>query len=138
MEDTLTSFKTAKLAKQKGFNIPVHNYFSKSKFDKEYSENIGFNHEYWGDNYIHDWNTLGEPFKPFSKDCFSQPTLSLLQKWLREVKGIDIVPPLYFSDYGYACVIIKKPRQKFYETYDEALENELYVKLKELPDYINE
>ena len=32
-----------------------------------------------------------------------QPTQSLLQKWLREVKGENITPPLFFSYQGYAC-----------------------------------
>ena len=32
-----------------------------------------------------------------------QPTQSLLQKWLREVKGENIIPPLFFSYQGYAC-----------------------------------
>jgi len=91
MKEQLTSIETAKLAKEKGFNIKTHDYFAKHVYDKKYHEYTGYNDDYWGENYEYDWNTNGEPFKPFSKDCYSRPTQSLLQKWLREEHGVDVI-----------------------------------------------
>jgi hypothetical protein len=78
------SFELAKVLKDNGFKVKTNNYFSKHLYDKKYSEYHGFDDEYWGDNYYYDWNSHGEPFKPFNKDCYSRPTLSVVQKWVYE------------------------------------------------------
>lgn len=101
MREELVSFQTAKLAKEKGFNLKTHDYFSKDKYEKELSEKIGFDDEYWGNNYLYDWNTNGEPFKPFNKECYSAPTQTLLQRWLREVHDIDINIEPVATGYGF-------------------------------------
>lgn len=136
MEDTLTSFKTAKLAKQKGF------YIEGASFDTKKGSSItlaqyDMTDEEYRKALLDVYYNIGS-FDYYPKDLVIIVSLSLLQKWLREAKGINIIPPLYFSDYGYACVIIRQEKQKFYKSYDEALDNELYNKLKELPDYIYE
>lgn len=97
MEEQLITLETAKLAKEKGFDWKTHDYFNKNKYSTKYKHSIGYIDDYWGDNYNYDWNTNGEPFKPFSKDCYSVPTQSLLQKWLREIHKIDI----YVKGYGF-------------------------------------
>ena len=142
MADELITFETAKLAKEKGFNLETHDYFSKDSYEKEFSHKIGFNDDYWGDNYIHNWNTNGEPFKPFSKECYSTPTQSLLQKWLREVYSINILTTVHQVNgsnitYDYC---LHKPygsqskmtswSQINYESYEEALEIGLQEALK--------
>ena len=75
MEEQLISFETAKLAKEKGFKLPLHsnrNYY-----------NLNGN--------IHPYNW----FNQFElADYTDAPTQSLLAKWLREVHNcfIDILP----------------------------------------------
>ena len=68
MKERLISFKTAKLAKDKGFNIHCRTAFSK---DGGMWENEDF------------------PYNSFNDNIFA-PTQSLLQKWLREKHSIDI------------------------------------------------
>ena len=65
-----------------------------------------------------------------------QPTQSLLQKWLREVKGENITPPLFFSYQGYACDIMGFENTKYFKTYEEALENELYECLQRVSETV--
>ena len=75
MEEQLISFDTAKLAKEKGFRIPVvygyqnDTYKNKSLYVKCYKDK-------------HCYNVRGQ---------FSAPTQSLLQKWLREIHGYNII-----------------------------------------------
>lgn len=73
MIEHLVSFETAKLAKEKGFNLN----FPTAVYTEE------------GDLWISQ-NLLNERItgKPFPKILFTAPTQSLLQKWLREVHHI--------------------------------------------------
>lgn len=143
MKEEVISFKTAKLAKEKGFDWETHSYFSKPKYSKEYEHLVGFDDDYWGNNYYYDWNTNGEPFKPFSKDCYSIPTQSLLQKWLREEHKIYVTvdvsvyeEPERFaaeiSGYGERGVFMPVMIDGFtiYNNYEQALEEGLYQALK--------
>ena len=77
-EDDLVTYETALLAREKGFDIDCG--WKLKKLDDG-----TFTHTNCSD--------LG----------VEQPTQSLLQKWLREVKGENIIPPLFFSYQGYAC-----------------------------------
>lgn len=79
MTDTLITFETAKLAKSKGFNIPVRFGVFGSKM--KLTENHGWEH--YKILELNDWNK-----KP--RKSYSVPTQSLLQKWLREVHDIHI------------------------------------------------
>lgn len=137
MEETLITFETAKLAKEKGFDLKTHNYYSKDKYEKVFRLKQGYCDDYWGDNYCFNWNTQGEPYKPFSKDCYSAPTQSLLQKWLREVHNIHIVVDYFFPDKTYLFTIYTECERiegsEDYKTYEEALEKGLYEALKLIP-----
>jgi hypothetical protein len=106
-EDDLVSYDTAILAKEIGFDIDCGWKLRKL-------EDGSFTHT--------NCSELG----------VEQPTLSLLQKWLREVKGEDIIPPLFFSGLGYACTIIGNEDTIYFKSYQEALENELCERLKKL------
>lgn len=88
METTIT-FKTAKLAKEKGFNWDTLHCFTNggslqySSGDED--DNGVYNHNMW--------------------DNFSAPTQSITQKWLREVHGIHIVIiPTVISYWTYKTV----------------------------------
>ena len=112
MKEQLVSFETAKLAKEKGFNWNCEKCFQ-----------IG--------------NLKIVPIKNHQWKCLD-PTQSLLQKWLREIHGIDICIHRSFSmtkSYHY-CII----KDCNYEnetsqtcipgrTYEQALEDGLYKTL---------
>ena len=114
MKEQLVSFKTAKLAKDKGFNWKVSLHYESNGncfFDK-----VECN------------------FNNVELIC-SAPTQSLLQKWLREVHNIHItVTSISQESWQYH---IQKPKDKLgdnynedYENYEEALEDGLQEALK--------
>ena len=85
MEEELISFETAKLAKEKGFNIPTISYYN-PKGRSEESE--GYMTERLESS---NWNDGQGSYPTHAKDVeCSAPTQSLLQKWLREVHKINI------------------------------------------------
>jgi hypothetical protein len=82
MEDKLITFETAKLAKEKGFNIPSSNC---------YSSNGEINEAY---NYTGNTTFTNEDLivlKANGDTGYLAPTQSLLLKWLRETQNIDVV-----------------------------------------------
>lgn len=104
MEDTLISFETAKLAKEKGFkgnkNSTIHIDWSQSY---DYQTKIPFEPYCFlnGDIY-NNYKYSVEKFKKLFRDkkAFSVkvdiPTQSLLAKWLREIHNIDCFPQHQF------------------------------------------
>ena len=87
MKDTLISFETAKLAKEKGFNIECGNYYR--VWYKEAQLHLGSMYS----------NDLKEDNPP-NEYFYLAPTLSLAQKWLREVYNIHIVISVDFYKDG--------------------------------------
>lgn len=131
-KEQLVNQNTAELAKKCGFDWKVLNFYHSGK--KPY---ISTGLLYQSDRDVFsNWNN-GQgsyPTKPEDVLC-SAPSQSLLQKWLREIKGENIIPPLYFKVNGkgcYACFIIGSIDTKYFKTYEEALENELYECLQKI------
>lgn len=137
LEEQLISFETGKLAKEKGFNIPCK-YFYKEKYINT------IEYEVVHDGHLEaNWN---ENFKYSPAEC-SAPTQSLLQKWLRELHGVDIHitrnKPSY-REYrveiykvdntpNYIYFQINEENSKFckwFDDYEEALEASLLEALK--------
>jgi hypothetical protein len=125
MELQLINFETAKLAKEKGFNIPTLDYYISS------GEFIN-NEDYEGDDHVYpeDWNKKGWIFDKSRSRCFgckldeviyfkayAAPTQALLQKWLREKHKINIT--LHHTSF---------------DTYEEALEVGLNEALKTIDE----
>jgi hypothetical protein len=123
MKEELITFETAKLAKERGFNIPckkVYNTFGES-WDSYYS-------------------TMKNDSVDSGAKC-SAPTQALLQKWLREVHEIYVRPFESWSfdnTLEYCCTVngthvnhgvIDKPINRF-DSYEEALEIGLQEGLK--------
>ena len=133
MKDTLISFETAKLAKEKGFNIPCR---------------------YW---YYHPYPNTGVLQEPYTNEFDTNsneinnctaPTQSLLQKWLREKhkKSIHVFLGKLiggFIGFGYnvhdlnADDIFDDARKRVYhkaafDTYESALDDALIETLKTL------
>lgn len=122
MEEQLISFETAKLAKEKGFNINTKHWYDQTEVLNPVKgargammyENIGY-----------------------------APTQSLLQKWLREVHNIHIDIPFYHSlneskPFGLFMDMKRNNHWDYVEytgndafaTYEDALEHGLQEALK--------
>ena len=130
MEDQLISFETAKLAKEKGFG----------------GKGLTTSNGYFRGN-----NLCNIPCNNKSdfcgKDEFSAPTQSLLQKWLRDLHGVDIHITRNKPSYREYRVEIYKVDNtpnyihfqinteksngcKWFDDYEEALETALLEALK--------
>ena len=128
MEDQLISFETAKLAKEKGFDIPVEygGFNSKMRLTRQISM-YKIQLTNWNKNHT----ISGKP-------SFSVPTQSLLQKWLREEHNIHcwLIPAEI--DKAYRCYIwsgiklnlLESINTSSFKTYEEALEKGLQEALK--------
>jgi hypothetical protein len=85
MQEKLIKFETAKLAKEKGFDIYTRQAFC-----------INGN---WVSYNVSSYHGLGEPqgYRYYNReeDYYAQPTQSLLQKWLRDIHNIHIDINLY-------------------------------------------
>lgn len=101
MEETLISFETAKLAKEKGFDIPTYTSYIGNKFHENEDKPNGY------DGYDlaseENWNKKDWVFSRDGGSCFgckldnikyfeacSAPTQSLLQKWLRKTHNVHV------------------------------------------------
>jgi len=110
MTDQLISFETAKLAKEKGFNIECIYHIEKNLKTEEI-----LNHVHYG---------------------YECPTQSLLQKWIRETHSIHIGIDYDVGGWSYFYLTnLKSPTKdvnwsKNYDTYEETLEAGLQEALK--------
>ena len=123
MEDTKITFKTAKLAKEKGFDASCYDAFNSK--GNLYSNG-------WCE-YLYD-NKVEIPFRSGvleSQDVLA-PTQSLLAKWLREKHNIHLIAYKNINIDGYDwCYITTDGITNInsYKTYEEALEAGLYQAL---------
>lgn len=87
MKEQFITFETAKLAKEKGFDIPTIQFYTSGK--KAYLSEA---EDYMTERYAEsNWNNGrgSYPTEPEKVSC-SAPTQSLLQKWLREQYSIYV------------------------------------------------
>lgn len=125
MEDQLITFKTAKLAKEKGFNELSFNYFLMDGTAEEDLEKNYFN------NNIQTYKNI---------NTISQSSQSLLQKWLRDIHNIIVLISPYIGETaeGWSGEIYINRQFGLtggisdYDTYEEALEVGLQKALKSL------
>lgn len=134
--ETILKKSTSLLAKEKGFDVPCRNYFNE-KEPEEWGPLEGFDHEYWGDNRIVNWNQDVIGIKPF-RGFTSAPTNGVLQSWLREKHHIDVIPypieslsndkPIECEELQYSYWVFVKGVKKFVDTtkifdsYEDAFE----------------
>lgn len=126
ISETLISFETAVLAKEKGFNAEIKCYFDTKKFGQNPVEFFGKLNA----NILTIWNT--DLKQNIHAGYISCPSQSLLQKWIREIHNFHIsinVGLPHKSSIMYYSNVIKfgrehksKYRSIFYKTYEEALE----------------
>lgn len=117
MKDQLVSFEVAKLAKEKGFIDHNECYF----FDNEGNEVVNY--------YVNNYNKRST--------LIARPTQSLLQKWLREKHNLHIAihPKILMDNSTVYFAYLGKPKYDFdnlFETYEEALEDQLLIRLKDI------
>ena len=140
MEEQLISFDTAKLAKEKKFNIPCENFYIEY-IDDDVADLFNYE-EQRGSGYA-------ELYRNNQEFKYSAPTQSLLQKWLREVHKIIVTSKPYQDDvsnetdediefqtlWENEIVNVKDSYNTFsdntfHHSYEEALEIGLYQALK--------
>lgn len=121
MEEQLVGVGVAVLAKSIGFNIPVLNYYYGVNIPEKFGQQI-INHN-----------------DSIFNTCYSAPTQSLLQRWLREVHNIQIDVNFDSDDFTQdknarmqykAWVFYPKTgyetiEAKLFDTYEQALEEGL-------------
>ncbi len=136
MQEDLITFETAKLAKEKGFDIPCRYSVTKENGQEEYEDSI-----HWtGDDFTVE--SMLEAKGNTGEDHFLAPTQSLLQKWLREVYNIIIYVKPGFDNLGkeeeyYWNIKIRNKifiKDGGFKTHEEALEIGLQEALKLISD----
>jgi hypothetical protein len=128
MNEQLTEFTTAKLAKEKGFDEATIDWWEKrrDKWVEEYPPGYDFGYS----NYNKD------------DDKISRPTQSLLQRWIREKHNIFLTITIPYEEYGrYSAEvwgnnlddgikILMIDGMTVFKTYEEALDEGLIEGLK--------
>lgn len=125
MKDELISFETAKLAKEKGFDVPVKSYYrivGSGPFDT---------------NKEHNYNNDLEMETAGGMTYVSAPTQTFLQRWLRKKHKLFVcvhyaAPDTNLFDYriDYTPLHIHDHCRKKYKEFEEALEVGLQDALK--------
>tara|TARA_R110000796_G_scaffold18980_3_gene57159 strand:- start:4014 stop:4376 length:363 start_codon:yes stop_codon:yes gene_type:complete len=119
MEEKLITFETAKLAKDKGFDMPWGVDNSRGVFDA-----------YTGDG------KLGCCVLSDGIYDIQAPTQSLLQQWLRDERGLSVLIDLGAHEYVHKIYDVNKgemiSRNNLNGTYEEALERGLLESLNKL------
>jgi hypothetical protein len=147
MEEQLISFETAKLAKEKGFDLKVD---LEALYSFQFITDNSLVSDYWYNKegglcrleYPKDDDLSNYINKDNYKEIYLAPTQSLLQKWLREQHNIIVIvdldattTPKYYYDiykYEYIAEYTTYPGicTPLYTTYEEALEVALQEALK--------
>lgn len=123
MNDEIVTYEVAKLAKDKGFpqHIGDDAYIVENEYDDKYE--VGCHYPI--------------QFTPDYLPTITAPTQSLLQRWLREEKGIHIgIGTDGGNDWCYITVVITTGHTEYntniFPTYELALEDALKYALEKL------
>ena len=114
IEEEYISLDTAKLAKEKGFNVPVYTHYTKRG-------------TVWHCENKEDFNK--------SADVCSRPTQSLLARWLRGKYSKNVYVVMSITEKYIFWVqdihsLVKVKTTDLYDTYEEAMEAGLQEALK--------
>jgi hypothetical protein len=86
IHEEICTYEVCKLAKKKGFNCEVYNYYQATKHYCETLRGIVLHSECWK----LETDDCYSRYNKGSEDIVSAPTQSLLRRWLREERGIQI------------------------------------------------
>lgn len=135
MEEQLINFETAKLAKEKGFNIYTQKVFVETlEHTLEMGRGGDCTFPYQAPRVLN-----SSEFGNWDIVHCKAPTQSLLQKWLREVHNIHLLIEPYYNEqtvliYGIDVIIENSKEEiiieKGFKTYEQALEIGLQEALK--------
>jgi hypothetical protein len=130
MNEQLITFETAKLAKEKGFDVLCYYYYYKNILVEPSLENGSSTDTDFG---VELTDLLENRNCKHSK-TISAPTQSLIQKWLREVHNINIYVQHWNCRWKFSHQIVKMcfngMSQENLNSYEEALEKGLQEALK--------
>ena len=128
----LVTFKTAVLAKEKGFNLKVRSMYCEEKLYADTNSKGNYNDIKW----VRTWRNSPD-------DTLSAPTQSELQKWLRDVHNIHInICALGLKKWSFMLEELSidgtlgrggKLGKENYSSYGDALEVGLFEALNLLP-----
>ncbi len=136
MKEQIIQFETAKLAKEKEFDIECLHFYTKPN-----SKMFGLDKRgrpYSIKNMPKELYTVGNHAALNAKSVYLAPTQSLLQKWTSEVHNIDIsISPSLVKWYYYTIYLNKicmDDNEQPFKTYELALEEALQEALKLIKD----
>ena len=138
IHEEICTYEVCKLAKEKGFNCKVYNYYQATKYYCETLRGIELHSECWK----LETDDCYSRYNKGSEDIVSAPTQSLLQRWLREEKGYYVYP--FFDNesrrWTWVCRELTGDKwiqllvfeERYFATYELALEDALKYVLKNL------
>jgi hypothetical protein len=132
MREQLISFKTAKKAKEKGFEIETLHFYTKPN-----SKMFGIDEKgrsYPIKNTSKKLYKCGEQAALNIESVYLAPTQSLLQKWLRDNHNIIIDVVAYYDEKDLPLTKTNKPKPKGYfvwNYYDENFTEEKAIKFSD-------
>lgn len=147
MKEELITFDTAKLAKEKGLKLGSRKSYVRYKKSYNYDGDPNHRESYKKGDVSLDYdfymingeNKLGD-LSNNVYDLYEAPTQSLLQKWLREVHGINVISDTDITLSWVYKIQSLHPKASYtgkykssayvYSTYEEALEKGLQEALK--------
>jgi hypothetical protein len=135
LKEQLIEFKTAKLAKEKGFDVECNSYYIETLEHELYIPREGLTTFPAHKPRVLTFN----PLEPYHINHGYAPTQSLLQKWLRDVHGIDVycVPTIHPQEgeptYWHHNFINDGLKEALIGTYEDILERGLQRALKLIP-----
>lgn len=129
--EELITYPTAQLAKQAGFDLQVPHYFTPKGVSIAHTRE-GYHQEYYCydvDDFVENWNHKGLSVTVDDNISYgggymipcSQPTQSLLQRWIREVGNVIVY-----------CEFIPSPSNRFRPVIVQQSKDGLYNKVKHL------
>jgi len=136
MQESYISYKTAQLAKEKGFNWNCFGHYTSDESLQTIHDYIKYDATLT-EMYERNFNSVD-----WMKEICLAPTQSLLQRWLREVHKIDVVAlsydniPIDYCSHVYLHTPnnnLKKQVLSAKPTCEEALEDGLKVGLNLIP-----
>jgi hypothetical protein len=98
MEETRITFETAKLAKEKKFDLNVSSFFQSNQEIVNEINAAEINSKLYCRSYLPAFKLFHNANSNTEQDWYSRPTQGLLQKWLREVHNIDVEPYLILME----------------------------------------
>ena len=119
IHEEICTYEVCKLAKEKGFNVQTFGWY-------DYTGNY---HKGFIPHELHE--------RPRYKEYYA-PTQSLLQRWLREEKGIIVIPyyrsvlRMWSATYELTSPCTFEDLRKCFKTYELALEDALKYALENL------